>query len=61
MDCKARQYSDQMQCAVCGLAWDMNDDDRPPCLGKDELLERIGENSVQRIREMLDEDTRPLQ
>ena len=30
-NCKARQYSDQMQCALCGLAWDMNDDDPPEC------------------------------
>ncbi len=32
--CKARQYSDQMQCARCGLAWDVNDSDRPACLTK---------------------------
>lgn len=28
--CKARQHSDQMSCQ-CGLAWDMNDPDPPPC------------------------------
>lgn len=28
--CRARQYSDQMQCP-CGLAWDMNDPDPPQC------------------------------
>ncbi len=30
--CQARQYSDQMICATCGLAWDMNDPDPPQCL-----------------------------
>ena len=29
--CKAVQYSDQMQCAPCGLAWDMNDPEPPEC------------------------------
>lgn len=31
MACEARQYSDQMQCGRCGLAWDMNDPDPPEC------------------------------
>ena len=31
-NCKARQYSDQMLCGACGLAWDVNDDDPPECL-----------------------------
>lgn len=31
-NCKARQYSDQMQC-VCGLAWDVNDPEPPECKG----------------------------
>lgn len=31
MTCAARQYSDQMLCGTCGLAWDMNDPDPPPC------------------------------
>lgn len=29
--CEARQYSDQMQCGPCGLAWDVNDPDPPIC------------------------------
>lgn len=29
--CEARQYSDQMVCARCDLAWDVNDMDPPPC------------------------------
>lgn len=31
MACKARQYSDQMACGTCGLAWDVNDPDPPQC------------------------------
>lgn len=30
-DCLARQYSDQMNCPACGLAWDMNDPEPPRC------------------------------
>lgn len=30
--CQARQFSDQMHCSKCGLAWDVNDPDRPACL-----------------------------
>lgn len=29
--CEAVQYSDQMQCARCGLAYDVNDPDPPEC------------------------------
>lgn len=32
MTCKARQYSDEMQCGRCGLCWDVNDPDPPKCL-----------------------------
>jgi hypothetical protein len=28
--CKARRFSDQMQCA-CGLSWDINDSEPPEC------------------------------
>jgi len=31
MNCLARQYSDQMNCAACGLVWDVNDPEPPPC------------------------------
>lgn len=31
MICKAIQYSDQMQCGTCGLAWDVNDPEPPAC------------------------------
>jgi hypothetical protein len=30
--CEAIQCSDQKQCARCGLAWDVNDPDRPACI-----------------------------
>lgn len=30
-NCLARQHSDQMMCAACGLAWDVNDPDPPAC------------------------------
>lgn len=30
-DHDAIQYSDQMQCAKCGKAWDANDPDPPEC------------------------------
>lgn len=29
--CEAVQYSDQMQCARCGLSYDVNDPDPPDC------------------------------
>lgn len=32
--CKARQISDQMSCARCGLLWDINDPDPPECKTK---------------------------
>ena len=31
MTCQARQYSDQMQCGRCGLAWDVSDPEPPRC------------------------------
>lgn len=30
--CVAKRYSDQMQCARCGLAWDAGDEDPPSCI-----------------------------
>lgn len=32
--CQARQYSDQMICGKCGLAWDVNDPEPPECHSK---------------------------
>lgn len=34
MTCAAIQHSDQMQCGRCGLAWDVNDSERPACLSR---------------------------
>lgn len=39
MSCAARQYSDQMVCSKCGLAWDINDPEPPQC--KPELESRL--------------------
>ena len=48
--CEARQYSDQMQCGRCGLAWDVNDPEPPECpldsskdMGR-ETLDRLKED-----------------
>lgn len=30
-DCKAVQCEDEMQCAACGLAWDVGDSEPPEC------------------------------
>lgn len=32
--CKARQFSDQMCCSKCNLAWDMNDPEPPLCVNQ---------------------------
>lgn len=37
--CKAIQYSDQMSCADCALAWDVNDPEPPACRTLDEDTE----------------------
>ncbi len=29
---KARQYSDEMVCTLCGKTWDVNDPDPPKCV-----------------------------
>lgn len=31
VNCKARQFSDQMHCSVCNLTWDINDPCPPEC------------------------------
>lgn len=30
-ECHARQFSDGMFCGVCGMTWDVNDTEPPPC------------------------------
>ena len=42
--CKAKQYSDQMMCGRCGLAWDVNDIGPPKCLTHQQYgLKKCGE------------------
>ena len=46
--CQARRYSDQMHCAKCRLAWDVNDPDPPLCgqqVATRDMQERL-ENST---------------
>jgi len=31
MRCDIRQYGDETRCEWCGLRWDTNDSDSPPC------------------------------
>jgi len=40
--CEAVQYSDEMQCARCGLAYDANDPDPPECTPVREVHIRKG-------------------
>lgn len=51
--CEARQYSDQMLCAKCGLIWDMNDPDPPPCRTVNEVNKEIGFAVLSELKEML--------
>jgi hypothetical protein len=39
--CLARQYSDQMLCGLCGLAWDVNDPEPPECETVDHRLRSV--------------------
>lgn len=39
MTCRARQYSDQMQCP-CGLTWDVNDMDPPLCPEREKAVKK---------------------
>lgn len=36
--CDAKQYSDQMVCTRCDMAWDVNDPEMPPCPKAEELI-----------------------
>lgn len=53
--CEAVQYSDQMQCARCGLAYDVNDPDPPECrLGiSTDSIEQNGQSRAEKILENL--------
>lgn len=52
-DHKAIQYSDEMQCARCGKAWDVNDPDPPPCLTPRERSQKAASKWLPRIKEIL--------
>ena len=55
-ECKAIQYSDQMCCGRCGLAWDVNDPEPPECLTEEELRRRKGREALDKIKEKMDEE-----
>lgn len=52
VECKARQYSDQMQCE-CGLTWDTNDPDPPPCMAANQVPVSQGQTILDRIKSSL--------
>jgi len=53
-NCKALQYSDQMLCGACGLAWDVNDEDPPECKPVARTaLEQWREEDRKRTRDVL--------
>lgn len=49
--CKARRYSDQMQCGRCGYVWDVNDPDPPKC----KTPQEYGKEQIEKIRKQLEE------
>lgn len=59
--CKARRYNDQMQCGRCGLAWDVNDPEPPPCrLEEQERVRReTGRRALDNIKRILSNDNMP--
>lgn len=48
--CEAVQYSDQMQCARCGLSYDANDPDPPECRPDPVVVGRSGAPQLARQR-----------
>lgn len=53
MEHKARQYGDQMQCHVCGKAWDVNDPEPPECITESELKKARGLEQCKKLRRKL--------
>lgn len=47
--CSARQYSDQMCCARCGLQYDVNDPEPPECLTSKE----VGQKELEGLKRYL--------
>jgi hypothetical protein len=59
--CKARQYSDQMLCGTCNLAWDVNDPEPPECRIPDtapEELEMHVRNAVFALNSAIEKATK---
>lgn len=55
--CKARQYSDEMQCGWCGLCWDVNDPDPPECRVKTVTGDvSVGRRNLEQLRDILRHD-----
>lgn len=54
--CKARQYSDQMQCGRCGLAWDVSDPEPPECLTDKELQRQRGREALDNMKRSLSDE-----
>ena len=53
-NCEARQYSDQMHCDRCGLAWDMNDDDPPECIPRHAAASQpVAQSYIDSLMELL--------
>ena len=49
-ECHARRYSDTMICDKCGLQWDVNDPEPPPCRKPETGRER-GLRNINLLRE----------
>ena len=43
MTCQARQINDEIQCGACGLQWDVNDPEPPPCGRSVEAVKAVRE------------------
>ena len=54
MTCEARQYSDQMICGRCCLAWDVNDIDPPECRTKEWYEKQRAKLEVDKMKEILE-------
>lgn len=53
MEHKARQYSDQMHCHVCGKQWDVNDPEPPECITEEEKRRQKGRQQVEKLQRQL--------
>ena len=51
--CVALRFGDQMQCARCGLIYDIDDPDPPDCLSRKEVSHRRGREALENIKKEL--------